>query len=1503
MSLWKSLWNRLVSRQSSTVRGPRQSRRQTSSPRSSARRLSVEAYEPRLLMTGDLGANSGPENVLPVLMVIGNNDFYYKEYADPRAEFEAAGIPVVVAAGRPFLSTPHPNTGQGASSGAVMPDLTLDQANAADYSAIVFVGGYGANQYLFAFPGTYNNPNYNGTPAIRSRVNQLINDFVSQDKIVAGVCNGANVLAWARVNGQSLVQGRTTTTAHFTQAANNLPEATLYRWHQVTNGATTYTGGELGVPNNTHDDVVVDGRIITADNFDSAQLFGATIVQRLQGIVPLPAITTSVNDDHATEGGNDPGAITFTRTGSTAAALVVNYGIAGSASSGDYSSLGSSVLIAPGQASVTLPILPLDDSQEESLETVAVNLATSSAYTLSGPGNATVTIIDNDQRVQFAQVNSTASEADGSIIVQVTLSSPAQRLLNIPYTLGGTATAGLDYTNPGTIQIAQGQTSTTFSLTLLDDNVRELGESVIVTLNTSTSHALGPNASFQLTINDNEPVPLVDLTTNTNSFAESGSATLTARLTQPSSQIIVIDLALSGTAMAGVDYSASSTQLSIPPGQTAATFVLSGLADAENEPSESIIVDIASVSNGLERDSQQVTLSLLNDARPLPMVEFGSASYSVSEAAGVVMLPVTLTASSSQTITIPFTVAGTATSADRTVATSPLTIPAGQTSATLMVNISNDLLDELNETVTFALGDPVNAALGTNTQLTLTIVDNDAPPVVQFTSLAQNLIESTNTARAIVRLTQPSGLDVSVPIAVAGSAQLVGPTSDAALQTTLPLVIPAGQITAALDLSLVDDALPESTETIVFTLGSPTNGMLGALSSHTVAINDNDSGISVQFATATIDASEAGGSFPVFVTLSSLASGEVIIPLSFAGSATQADYQINQAEVRIPAGQTRGTFTIRVNDDQVDELPETIVVSLGTPSGGAALNTSSTTMAITIQDNDPVVSFLRSSDMTTDTGGTITVVAHTLSPVVEAISIPFTTFGNASSTIDYTLSAQQFDFAIGASTAAITLTIHGDGLVEPLEYVTLRLAPPAHASLGSATQYTLFLSDAESPATTGLDLNGSAPGQDYLSPMAEHIEDTAATLIVPNATIMPPGVQSLTSLTVFLESAPNGAAESLAATGFGGATVTPYNTTTRTLTINGGTTSDQQSALRSLTYLNSSQNPTAGGRFVSVTANFSASTESRRRKLNVMPVDDAPVVTTTVGTPTFVTGNSPLIVDAGIALTDIENNRLVRAEVTITDAESGDQLSLSSPVAGFTSTFAGQTLTITANAGSGNLVAFRSALSRVQFSTTTIGDGNRSVSFVVTDTSGLAGIAGATSAPAVRALTVQSPLLVAASPLNSTAAHESLTQSQLAPLVTEAIARWESAGATAAQLNVLRAATIEIRDLSDPRTLALAGGNTIVLDTNAAGRGWFIDSTPTTDEEFTVPVSSSAARAATGLAVDRVDLLTTVMHEFGHLLGFDDHSDSGLLAETLPIGFRRALTTAEISQYFTQLGS
>ena len=98
---------------------------------------------------------------------------------------------------------PHPNSGQGSGSGIVTPELRLDAVHVDNYSAVVFVGGWGSSMYQYAFPGDYNDNLYDGNAATKTRVNNLINEFVAQDKYVTAVCHGTTVLAWARVNGVS----------------------------------------------------------------------------------------------------------------------------------------------------------------------------------------------------------------------------------------------------------------------------------------------------------------------------------------------------------------------------------------------------------------------------------------------------------------------------------------------------------------------------------------------------------------------------------------------------------------------------------------------------------------------------------------------------------------------------------------------------------------------------------------------------------------------------------------------------------------------------------------------------------------------------------------------------------------------------------------------------------------------------------------------------------------------------------------------------------------------------------------------------------------------------------------------------------------------------------------------------------------------------------------------------------------------------------------------------
>ena len=88
---------------------------------------------------------------------------------------------------------------------------------------------------------------------------------------------------------------------------------------------------------------------------------------------------------------------------------------------------------------------------------------------------------------------------------------------------------------------------------------------------------------------------------------------------------------------------------------------------------------------------------------------------------------------------------------------------------------------------------------------------------------------------------------------------------------------------------------------------------------------------------------------------------------------------------------------------------------------------------------------------------------------------------------------------------------------------------------------------------------------------------------------------------------------------------------------------------------------------------------------------------------------------------------------------------------------------------------------------------------------------------------------------------------------------------------------------------------TILIDRDAAGYGWFIDSTPADDLEFAAVTGPHSLTAGNNSpAAKRVDLLTTVMHEMGHVLSYE-HSDSfDLMYPALSLGMRRSLSEQSV---------
>ncbi len=152
---------------------------------------------------------------------------------------------------------------------------------------------------------------------------------------------------------------------------------------------------------------------------------------------------------------------------------------------------------------------------------------------------------------------------------------------------------------------------------------------------------------------------------------------------------------------------------------------------------------------------------------------------------------------------------------------------------------------------------------------------------------------------------------------------------------------------------------------------------------------------------------------------------------------------------------------------------------------------------------------------------------------------------------------------------------------------------------------------------------------------------------------------------------------------------------------------------------------------------------------------------------------------------------------------------------------------------------------------------------------------GTVLADAVRIFQVAPPpaLLMAASAPPAPTASPPLSADSVMPLWQEALARWQAASVDTSSLaNV----SIRIADLGG-LTLGMASGNTIWLDDDAAGWGWFVDRTPFDDSEFTTPGNQGEQ--------GRMDLLSALTHEMGHLLGHD-HDEGGVMGETLAAGTR-----------------
>ena len=130
---------------------------------------------------------------------------------------------------------------------------------------------------------------------------------------------------------------------------------------------------------------------------------------------PIPLLVTmSVGTANAYEAGAVPGSVIIRRSEVSNAPLTVHYVTSGSAQTSDYEEPSGTAVIPANAATVSVPIVPVNDLLVESDETVTVTLQSGEGYAIGTPTSATVTIISDDVAPDLAVTSLTAPPPAGS---------------------------------------------------------------------------------------------------------------------------------------------------------------------------------------------------------------------------------------------------------------------------------------------------------------------------------------------------------------------------------------------------------------------------------------------------------------------------------------------------------------------------------------------------------------------------------------------------------------------------------------------------------------------------------------------------------------------------------------------------------------------------------------------------------------------------------------------------------------------------------------------------------------------------------------------------------------------------------------------------------------------------------------------------------------------------------------------------------------------------------
>ena len=917
--------------------------------------------------------------------------------------------------------------------------------------------------------------------------------------------------------------------------------ATVY-WRVVAEGAnpanatdfasTDTLGNNGGLPSGTISlaDGALSGNIsvlvrgdITAENNET---FRVEIYQDLL-TGPSPSITNSQNissgtltivaddtgisiaDASLTESDtNQTLSFTVTRSGDLSGTSTMDWTLLhGTTNAADFTGATSgSISFGANESSKTISVTVVGDITPEQAETFSIQLSNLTNVDDAIRITATGTIHNDDSSFAIAPLAGSSPESSSQTFTVTRTHDTAQnQTINWAVSAGSADAADFGGTLPsGSVTFAPGEMSKIITITPNSDTTPETDEdyTVTISLGAGTTGDTITQATATGTIENDDAVFHLAANQTTLQEGHSGTTAFTFTVTRGGNTAgaATVDWALSSASANSADFATAdglgsngglpSGTVSFADGEASKTITIEVVGDVTVESDEAFTITLSNAVGG-QIQTGTASSTILNDDATISIAAASAVKAEGNSGSTAFTFTITRSGALDDAETVDYAITGSganpANGADfgGSLPSGTLTLPAGQASVTLTINVSGDLAGEPDEDFTVTLSNPssgltITQATASGTILADDIVFDVTAPAAQ---LEGNPGDTTYFDFVVTRSGNLSGAQ-TLNWSVAGIGA-DGASADDFVFTAGTVSFVAGETSQTISVPVAGDYRGEANENFRLTLTGP-EGVVFTHNSADATIIDDEASLRI----SATDANKAEGAsgntdFTFTVTRSGNTTLAATVDWAVAGStADAADFVggvLPSGSLSFASGELTKTITVSVQGDVEIEGNETFTVNLSNASTGADIVVGSANGNIISDDVEWTLTAL--SIPASEGDGTSSYVYRvTRSGSLAATTLDWSVAGsgtdaaNAADFVGNLFPSGTLVFAQGQSSQDFTVQIAGDSVLEADEGFTVTLAAPADSlthSFATQSVVTTIVNDDDVMSITALAADAS----------------------------------------------------------------------------------------------------------------------------------------------------------------------------------------------------------------------------------------------------------------------------------------------------------------------------------------------------------------------------------------------------------------------------------------------